>query len=778
MSSSSKKTTDIFEPLKIETTILKVNIRTTGDFITKEYDLIPFHPNMADMKDLSNNNYILFPSFVKVTMKDLSKAGVGQDYLKAFTDLDKYIKLIKYVISADKEEDYSLMIDQTKVAEYTMSFAESITPELVRDIVTVQKYEPLSDIEIITNNICLLKTLFFPPQGHFFILGHDYVINESHYIPPYTSSTIFNKHLPENKHIPLEYTITVDLQILDAALNPGIGDYSKMSCKGKKIKIKKDLQEYFTTELKQPDAIKATLPSLLNPTTLSKRGYGKTQIEWEKRNQYVKAPTTENERLAIEKNWTPLQRKMAKFDKVQDEYNKIPPLWIKEMKELNINKKKPDYDEQKKNINEKYVIPFLEELKMKDKKKDVEFLKKKVEEIKADIASGKVETYNLPAKNQELAKTSAERAKKETDYTFLVDKYGADGHILIKTWEDTLQKMEGITSTIDTEKTSAETKIVNESVNKELEAKRKEIETIQQTIKLRKFYDGLEKDIAKSEKDSFEKDRKKNPQPLETLIQLQNEEQSLTEDYMDIAEKLVKPSAILYEYIQLYTLYMNRFKELKNKKKEEKNNKNKEVQAKQGEIKNNQSILAKYEGTDVPNMNDDVRKKLVEKNQSQIDATTKTLQKLNDELFILQGKEKNFTDEEGIFDNKKVYLEFLIRNLQQKIKDKIDTNAAAAVTTLKTEKKNLIEFIQNDIYKKPSDKLPETKKNELGDFKGSEGGKGTRRKKAIIKRKLKKYTRRKSIFKYKNKNKKFSLRKYINRKLQKRKRFTRHNKNK
>ena len=151
---------------------------------------------------------------------------------------------------------------------------------------------------------------------------------------------------------------------------------------------------------------------------------------------------------------------------------------------------------------------------------------------------------------------------------------------------------------------------------------------------------------------------------------------------------------------------------------------------------------------------------------------------MNDELFILQGKEKNFTDEEVIFDNKKVYLEFLIRNLQQKIKNKIDTNAAAAVTTLKTEKKNLIEFIQNDIYKKPSDKLPETKKNELGDFKGSEGGKGTRRKKAIIKRKIKKYTRRKSIFKYKNKNKKFSLRKYIIRKLQKRKRFTRHNKNK
>ena len=54
---SSKSSIDKYEPIKLDTTILKIDIKSTGDLITKEYDLIPFHPNMSDMKDLSK--YIL-----------------------------------------------------------------------------------------------------------------------------------------------------------------------------------------------------------------------------------------------------------------------------------------------------------------------------------------------------------------------------------------------------------------------------------------------------------------------------------------------------------------------------------------------------------------------------------------------------------------------------------------------------------------------------------------------------------------------------------------------
>ena len=176
------------DPIKIDTTTLKINIKTTGDFITKEYDLIPFHPNMADMKDLSNNNYILFPSFVKITMKNLKESGAlgnGQDYKKIFTNLEKFINLIKYVTRPNRmneEEDFTLLVDQTQYKNYAMSFVKDFTSDITSDFRTVQKYEPLTELEIVTNNIGLIKSLFFPVNGRFYILGHDYIINKSQYI--------------------------------------------------------------------------------------------------------------------------------------------------------------------------------------------------------------------------------------------------------------------------------------------------------------------------------------------------------------------------------------------------------------------------------------------------------------------------------------------------------------------------------------------------------------------------------------------------------------------
>ena len=99
MTSKKEKDKDKYDEVIIETTQLKIDIKTTGDLITKEYDLLPFHPNMADLRDLSNNHYILFPSFIKITMKDLKKAGAGDDYPKIFMNLEKYIKLIIIMIT-------------------------------------------------------------------------------------------------------------------------------------------------------------------------------------------------------------------------------------------------------------------------------------------------------------------------------------------------------------------------------------------------------------------------------------------------------------------------------------------------------------------------------------------------------------------------------------------------------------------------------------------------------------------------------------------------------
>ena len=339
MSSKNKK--DIFEqPISVETTILKFNIKTTGDLITKQYDLIPFHPNMSDLKDLSNNNFIFFPSFVKITMKDLEKAGVGNDYQKAFMNLNTYVKLIKYVTGPDKEQDNTLMIDKQQVKNYAVSLAQNAISDFiageVNDVITIQKSDPLTEEEIITNNIELIKKLFLPVKGHFYILGNDYVIGKSVYNPPYKPSIETNKKLDTvDKKIPLAYTVEIELQLLDAANNPDAGDFSRMTCKAKKANIANDSMELFGTNFGYVPEKKISTPSILNTTEpTKKRQFSKLQKEWEERNKYIKEPENERERIAQENSWTPLQRKMKLFDKKEEDYKKIPPGWVKETDDL------------------------------------------------------------------------------------------------------------------------------------------------------------------------------------------------------------------------------------------------------------------------------------------------------------------------------------------------------------------------------------------------------------------------------------------------------------
>ena len=340
MSSINKK--DKFEqPISIETTTLQINIKSTGDLITKDYDLIPFHPNMADLKDLSNNSFIFFPSFVKITMKDLEKAGVGNDFPKVFMNLDKYIKLIKYVTNPDKEEDNTLIIDKFQVKNYSISLAQNAISDLIAentsDVITVKKSGDLTEQEIITNNIELIKLLFLPVKSHFYILGNDYVIGKSIYNPPYKPSLETNKKLSSTgRTIPLAYTIEIELQLLDAANNPDAGDFNKMTCKAKKANIAKDSMEIFGTNFGYVPEKKIATPSILNTTQPTRnRQFSKLQKEWEERNKYIKEPENERERIAQRNTWSALQRKMKEFEDEKEKLNtKIPPGWLKETDEL------------------------------------------------------------------------------------------------------------------------------------------------------------------------------------------------------------------------------------------------------------------------------------------------------------------------------------------------------------------------------------------------------------------------------------------------------------
>ena len=352
----------------INTTTLKINVKTTGDLTTKEYDLIPFHPNMSDVKDIpKNKNYILFPSFVKITMKDLKDSGIGTDYQIAFLDLDKYIRVIKYVTDPEKEYDPTLLVDKSDIKNYTVSFGQNALASFAQEsdsdtITTIQKDEPLSQEEIITNNIALIKSLFFPVKGKFFILGNEYIIGKSSYIPKYVASTDTNTSLEKvdshQHNIPLFYTITIELQLLDAINNPGVGDFGRLSCKAKKASIAKEAQEVFGTDFGYVEEKKVTVPSILHTSEVSKdRNFGQLQLDWEKRNKYQKEPTTERERLEMERSMTPLQKKMAELERKQKELGEVPPLWEKETKELdkkyeNFEKKIIELREEYKNISD------------------------------------------------------------------------------------------------------------------------------------------------------------------------------------------------------------------------------------------------------------------------------------------------------------------------------------------------------------------------------------------------------------------------------------------
>ena len=679
---SSKKRKESPQSITIDTTTLKINIKSTGDLITKDYDLLPFHPNMADLRDLSNNSYILFPSFVKITMKDLKNAGVGEDYPKVFMNLDKYIKLIKYVTSPDRAEDFTLFIDKTQVKNYSIALAQNALTDLIADnatdIISIQKYEPLTEQEIITNNIEIIKNIFLPVKSHFFILGNDYVIGQSKFKPPYIPSTETNLKLSDiSKKIPMAYTVTFELQLLDAVNNPDAGNFSKMSCKAKKANIAKDSLDIFGTNFGYVPEKKAMIPSILNTSkTTQNRQFSKLQKEWEERNKYVKAPANERERIAMEKNWTPLQRKMAEFDKKQEAYNKIPPLWIKEKQELeakykdftaemvklwqelkeveksnsdsngvlktdsfvkdllngvklkmkeaaekvlvNTREKSPAYVEQKPDIdgliqniekmksnqnkevdraveifmnpsmeNEqntidyKYTKTLVEGTGVAEKEIDLRVLRDQEVDLTAKIerlmkSEDPSDRYNVESVKTDLVKLQADIRRKLADIEVIKQKY--DTAKIIAGWKKTLGEMDSISKTVEREKTKDEKKIKNETMNKVLDEKLKEIRNIKKELLLAKFFEGDYDDLSRSEKESYEK-KSQSDRPLDSVKTLQENLDGVKDQYLEMANEY-SPFNKVQALITLLNDDFAAIKKLKDSKKSERETKDRDIKTK------------------------------------------------------------------------------------------------------------------------------------------------------------------------------------------------------
>ena len=322
--------------VNIDTTTLRISIKTTGDFTTEMYDYIPFHPNMVDIKDLDHNNYILFPDYIKITMRQLKRSEMNKNLMKNFTSIKDFIKLIKYAASKDKESDDKLLVYDTDEIFENDLLSDS-TSNNIREIQKKEGYEKLEKSEIITNNIGVIKSVFFPIDGKLFLFGHTFIIKKSKFVYNYIRGGKPNKgvYVDLEDQPPLLYSAIFELNILDATNNPNLNDYSSLACANKKLQLKNDIKMLLDTQNNNDIKYKTPLPIVNNKlTSITKdRKYNNLQTDWEKRNMYVMPPVNENERIDRINRMPPLAAKIAVFkDKMaRKDFRDIPPLlWITE----------------------------------------------------------------------------------------------------------------------------------------------------------------------------------------------------------------------------------------------------------------------------------------------------------------------------------------------------------------------------------------------------------------------------------------------------------------
>jgi len=331
---------------EIKNTELKIKIKTNGALKTYDNLPIPFHPNMVDMKDLKNNKKILFTDLMKITKKDLenaskstdSKYSIGEDLKKVFTTLDLYTKLLTYITSKDRENDDSLIVEQTTTTT-TNNNNNNNENDNALDLnsppttKTILKPGLLTTDEIITNNIALINSIFFPLKEKFFILGREYLVVKSVCVFPPTKS-IDTIELGTVK-LTKSYTVTIRLTLIDTSqTNADLSAFGQLNCQFKKESLKKDIQEVFgidmgyKTELDQNSAAAAAAAAFSFSSHTKEREFGKQVENWETNFVCQSSPVLLKNKECRE-NPT-LNELITKSSKLNAEYKDVPVEWTTE----------------------------------------------------------------------------------------------------------------------------------------------------------------------------------------------------------------------------------------------------------------------------------------------------------------------------------------------------------------------------------------------------------------------------------------------------------------
>ena len=178
---------------------LKINIETRGEHTTKPGEPILYNVSMSD-PNLQSSNILYLPPTLSVTKKSIRNAKVGTDDKNIFINPGNLDKVLKYIISKGFQKTSA---------------------------------KKAKEKGIVLNNIKLLKSIYLPSRGKFFIDGKVYLINKSEVV----KNSIKEKNINPTTGVPGKYDVTIKLSLLDARKKPGHIDFQRLSCKDKAEKI-------------------------------------------------------------------------------------------------------------------------------------------------------------------------------------------------------------------------------------------------------------------------------------------------------------------------------------------------------------------------------------------------------------------------------------------------------------------------------------------------------------------------------------------------------------
>jgi hypothetical protein len=403
---------------KIDTTVLKIKIKTIGDLKTLENLPIPFHPNMVTMPDLKNNSYILFTDLVKITKKDLENASkskddnsnIGKDFKQVFNSVEKFTKLLNYISSTERELDDSLIVAPTNDSLLTSITNNSQDEndqaedmDASQMLKTITKPGILTPEEIVTNNIGLINSIFFPFKERFFILGREYIIIKSICIFPYAKSADDVEKI--DIKIPKSYTVTIKLILADVSTSDeDLTIFGKLNCNTKRESVKRDIQEVLGINMGYNAELDKKPATLFSTSSHTKdRGYGKTVMDWEK--IYICQTSPVLSKTSDCRGSTDLNKVIRDNNRLKEQYREIPADWITERENLEqkITLLTQQFIRYKEDINKIKREPEQDSAYIKDKiKKVTEQIKERIKELLKIT----IQANDNDAENRQIAVTS------------------------------------------------------------------------------------------------------------------------------------------------------------------------------------------------------------------------------------------------------------------------------------------------------------------------------------------------------------------------------------